>query len=51
VSNPDWPAPYTAMDFILDSIDQSRRMGDALEAWEREFLADQKRMEEWSCTK
>lgn len=39
--------PYTGADYIEDSIRQQRELEAARREWERAFMADQKRLEEW----
>jgi hypothetical protein len=43
----DWPAPYTALDFLVDSLEQVRQMEAARHQVHAQFEADQKRIEEW----
>lgn len=48
MSTQDWPAPYTALDYLTDSIDQVQRLEAARREVHERFLADQKRVEEWN---
>jgi hypothetical protein len=45
--NDEWTA-YTGWDFLQDSLRQQREMQEAHRQWLEGFLADQKRVMEWS---
>jgi len=45
--SPDWEDGPTAMQFLTIVLEQQRQLEASRREWERSFLADQKRLEEW----